>query len=118
MLCRTRPCRETRSAAVAGPPDRKHRQDPARRRRAGSPPTTGWAGYRNGPAFVRHLQEGGSPRAVFNPLQGFGPAAWPRLVAAAVAAVRASGRGAVVVVPDYRDLNQLEQALLEVLPAD
>ncbi|WP_255768943.1 primosomal protein N' [Pseudarthrobacter sulfonivorans] len=84
----------------------------------GAPGEGGWAGYRNGPAFVRHLQEGGSPRAVFSPLQGYGPAAWPQLIAAAVAAVRASGRGAVVVVPDYRDLNQLEAALLEVLPAD
>jgi primosomal protein N' (replication factor Y) len=84
----------------------------------GSLVASGWAGYRNGPAFVRHLAEGGSPRAVFTPLQGYGPAAWPRLIAEAVAAVRASGRGALVVVPDYRDLNQLEQALLEVLPAD
>jgi primosomal protein N' (replication factor Y) len=81
-------------------------------------PETPWAGYRNGPAFVRHLRDGGSPRAVFNPLQGFGPAAWPHLLATAVAAVRASGRGAVVVVPDYRDLDQLEKALLAVLPAD
>jgi primosomal protein N' (replication factor Y) len=79
---------------------------------------SGWAGYRNGPAFVRHLQEGGSPRAVFSPLQGYGPAAWPQLIAEAVAAVRASGRGALVVVPDYRDLNQLEQALLQLLPPD
>jgi primosomal protein N' (replication factor Y) len=78
---------------------------------------SGWAGYRNGTAFVRHLAEGGSPRAVFTPLQGYGPAAWPRLIAEAVAAVRASGRGALVVVPDYRDLDQLEQALLDVLPA-
>lgn len=82
-----------------------------------SPPAARWSGYRNGAAFVRHLQEGGSPRAVFSPLQGFGPEAWPRLMAEAVAAVHASGRGAVVVVPDYRDLNQLEKALLEVLPA-
>lgn len=82
-----------------------------------SPIGNGWAGYRNGPAFVRHLQEGGSPRAVFSPLRGYGHAAWPRLIAEAVAAVRASGRGVVVVVPDYRDLNQLEKALLEVLPA-
>ncbi len=80
--------------------------------------STAWASYRNGTAFVRHLQEGGSPRAVFSPLQGFGPAAWPRLVAEAVAAVRASGRGAVLVVPDYRDLDQLEQALQQLLPAE
>ncbi len=79
---------------------------------------THWAGYRNGPAFVRHLADGGSPRAVFSALQGFGPAAWPYVMAAAVASVRASGRGAVVVVPDYRDLDHLEKALLDVLPAD
>lgn len=85
---------------------------------AASGTETNWAGYRNGPAFVRHLRDGGSPRAVLTPLQGFGPAAWPHLMAAAVAAVRASGRGAVVVVPDYRDLDQLEKALLEVLPAN
>jgi primosomal protein N' (replication factor Y) len=78
----------------------------------------GWQAYRNGEAFVRHLKDGGSPRAVFSPLQGFGPAAWPRLVAEAVAAVRASGRGAVVVVPDYRDLDRLEKALAALLPAE
>ena len=84
---------------------------------AGSTPSGGWDAYRNGQAFIRHLGEGGSPRAVFSPLQGFGPAAWPRLVAQAVAAVRASGRGALVVVPDYRDVDRLEKALEEVLPA-
>lgn len=81
-------------------------------------PPGGWDAYRNGEAFVRHLLGGGSPRAVFSPLQGFGPTAWPRLVAEAVAAVRASGRGAVVVVPDHRDLDRLERALLTLLPAD
>ncbi|MGK3955889.1 primosomal protein N' [Arthrobacter sp. R4] len=78
----------------------------------------GWEAYRNGEAFVRHLREGGSPRAVFSPLQGFGRSAWPQLIAEAVAAVRASGRGAVVVVPDYRDLDRLEKALAALLPAD
>jgi primosomal protein N' (replication factor Y) len=77
----------------------------------------GWEAYRNGEAFVRHLKDGGSPRAVFSPLQGFGRAAWPRLLAEAVAAVRASGRGAVVVVPDHRDLDRLEKALGALLPA-
>ncbi|UZX03530.1 primosomal protein N' [Arthrobacter sp. CDRTa11] len=77
----------------------------------------GWASYANGQPFIRHLQDGGAPRAVFSPLQGFGPSAWPRLIAEAVAAVRGSGRGAVVVVPDYRDLQRLEDALAELLPA-
>ncbi|SDL30556.1 replication restart DNA helicase PriA [Arthrobacter sp. ov407] len=76
-----------------------------------------WATYRNGPAFLSHLVAGESPRAVLSALQGYGPGGWPRMVAEAVAAVRISGRGAVVVVPDYRDLDRVESALLELLPA-
>ncbi|AXJ11694.1 primosomal protein N' [Arthrobacter sp. PM3] len=78
---------------------------------------SGWAAYRNGPAFLAHLGAGESPRAVLTALQGYGPGGWPRLIAEAVAAVRLSGRGAVVVVPDYRDLDRVEAALAEVLPA-
>lgn len=76
-----------------------------------------WAPYRNGQAFLAHLAAGESPRAVLTALQGYGPGGWPRMVAEAVAAVRISGRGAVVVVPDYRDLDRVESALLELLPA-
>ncbi|MFE4226866.1 primosomal protein N' [Arthrobacter sp. NPDC056886] len=76
-----------------------------------------WATYRNGPAFLAHLAAGESPRAVLTALQGYGSGGWPRMVAEAVAAVRISGRGAVVVVPDYRDLDRVESALLELLPA-
>ncbi|WP_242701874.1 primosomal protein N' [Arthrobacter cavernae] len=81
------------------------------------PDASAWAMYGNGAAFLQHLAAGGSPKAVMTALQGFGPAAWPALVASAVAAVRSSGRGAVVVVPDYRDLGQVEAALCAVLPA-
>ncbi|MFM9432092.1 primosomal protein N' [Arthrobacter sp. MP_2.3] len=76
-----------------------------------------WGSYRNGPAFLQHLNAGESPRAVLSALQGWGPGGWPRLVAEAVAAVRLSGRGAIVVVPDYRDLDRVESALLQLLPA-
>ncbi|MET1064820.1 MAG: primosomal protein N' [Arthrobacter sp.] len=75
-----------------------------------------WSSYRNGPVFLQHLNAGESPRAVLSALQGYGPAGWPRLIAEAVAAVRLSGRGAVVIVPDYRDLDRLEAALLQLLP--
>lgn len=75
-----------------------------------------WASYSNGAAYLQHLASGGSPKAVLTALQGFGPDGWPALVASAVATVRSSGRGAVVVVPDYRDLEQLEAALAKVLP--
>lgn len=76
-----------------------------------------WGVYSNGAAYLQHLAGGGSPKAVLTALQGFGPSGWPALVASAVATVRSSGRGAVVVVPDYRDLEQLEDALAKVLPS-
>ncbi|WP_024816814.1 primosomal protein N' [Arthrobacter sp. 31Y] len=76
-----------------------------------------WASYGNGEPYLQHLAKGGSPKAVLTALQGFGPDGWPAMVASAVATVRSSGRGAVVVVPDYRDLEQLETALANVLPS-
>jgi primosomal protein N' (replication factor Y) len=76
-----------------------------------------WVSHRNGPTFLQHLAAGESPRAVLSAVQGYGPAGWPRMIAEAVAAVRLSGRGAVVVLPDYRDLDRVEAALLDLLPA-
>ena len=111
---------------VAAEPDEAAAPDKAEPReatqlQAGPAPATlpgAWAAYHNGQAFLHHLAGGGSPRAVLNPLQGYGPAGWPRLLAEAVAAAYASGRGAVVVVPDYRDLDRLEEALHALLPED
>lgn len=83
------------------------------------PPSAGpWSRYVNGAAYLQHLAAGESPRAVLSALQGYGPAGWPGLIAEAVAAVRSSGRGAVVVVPDYRDLARVEDALAELLPRE
>ncbi|WP_460715808.1 primosomal protein N' [Nocardioides dilutus] len=71
-----------------------------------------WAGYTAAPAFLRHLAEGGAPRAVW----GAGPGTdWPALVAHAVAATCASGRGALVVVPDHADVARVDAALAAVL---
>lgn len=81
-----------------------------------SPAQATWASYTNGAPYLQHLAGGGSPRAVLTAVQGFGAAGWPGLVASAVAAVRSSGRGAIVVVPDYRDLDRMEAALDAVLP--
>lgn len=85
---------------------------------AGTPDVSAWAAYRTGAAFLRHLAGGGSPRAVVNPLQGYGPAGWPHLLAQAAAAAYTSGRGAVLVVPDYRDLDRLEEALKGLVPVE
>ncbi|MBG0740260.1 primosomal protein N' [Paeniglutamicibacter antarcticus] len=75
-------------------------------------------GYRNAGAFLSHLAAGGNPRGVLSALQGFGKNSWHHQVAHAIATCHASGRGAVAVVPDQRDLLLLEQAVAAVLPAD
>jgi primosomal protein N' (replication factor Y) (superfamily II helicase) len=67
-----------------------------------------WARYQSGLAFLAALAAGRSPRAVWSALPGL---SWPDEIAQAVAAVARSGRGAVVVVPDARDLALVDVAL-------
>jgi primosomal protein N' (replication factor Y) len=74
-----------------------------------------WAGHEPGAAFLRHLADGGSPRAVWTSA----PATdWPDLLARAVAACVASGRGALVCVPDRKDVARVGAALTGVLGED
>lgn len=70
-----------------------------------------WEAYVGGPAFVRRLAAGESPRAVWSALPGEGEHGWAVAVAGAVAATVAGGRGAVVVAPDLRDVQVLTGAL-------
>ncbi|WP_158097193.1 primosomal protein N' [Cellulosimicrobium sp. KWT-B] len=102
-----------------------------------------WAPYRAGAAFLAHVAGGGAPRAVWTALPGLAPPApeaasegrrgagrsrkepdalpvthWAAAVAEAVRAVRSGGRGALVVVPDARDVDQVCAALAAAgLPA-
>jgi primosomal protein N' (replication factor Y) len=69
-----------------------------------------WERYGTGPAFLTALADGHSPRAVWSALPG---PSWPEEVALAVRATAAGGRGAVVVVPDARDLARVTAALAE-----
>ncbi|MFE2043578.1 primosomal protein N' [Streptomyces sp. NPDC059477] len=71
-----------------------------------------WGRYENGGAFIQALASGGAPRAVWNALPG---PEWSEEVAIAVAATLASGRGALVVVPDGRAVARVDAALSEVL---
>jgi len=71
-----------------------------------------WASYRTGASFLAALAEGRSPRAAWSALPG---PDWPAEIAAAVGAAAASGRGALVVVPDARDLDLVDAALADVL---
>ncbi|MGH3352660.1 MAG: primosomal protein N' [Nocardioides sp.] len=71
-----------------------------------------WAGHEPAAAFLRHLASGGAPRAVWHAAAGTDHA---DLIAQAVAATLASGRGALVVVPDWKDLARLDGAMTKVL---
>jgi len=72
------------------------------------PERTGFQRYRAGPAFLSALAAGRSARAVWSALPG---EAWPDRLAEVVHATLAAGRGAIVVVPDARDLARLDVAL-------
>ncbi|WP_426595937.1 primosomal protein N' [Cellulomonas sp. McL0617] len=72
---------------------------------------TAWAAYRGGPAFLAHLTARGAPRAVWSALPGVAGERWPEAIAQAVAACVLGGRGALVVVPDARDIDRVLEAL-------
>ncbi|GAA3426491.1 primosomal protein N' [Streptosporangium nondiastaticum] len=76
-----------------------------------------WADYPDGEAFLSALAEGRAPRAVWTALPGVtadGPE-WPRAVAVAVRETLRGGRGALVVVPDGKDVALADAALTAVL---
>ncbi len=72
----------------------------------------GWSRYTAGPAFLRAVAENRPARAVWSALPGED---WPARIATAVQTALAAGRGAVVVVPDYRDLARVDAALTAAL---
>lgn len=77
-----------------------------------TPEAPDWTAYTGGPAFLRRVTDGGAPRAVWQALPGGpGDGHWSDAVAQAVAAARAGGRGALVVVPSAAEVHLLEQAL-------
>ncbi|MFF9573251.1 primosomal protein N' [Streptomyces sp. NPDC014685] len=77
-----------------------------------APPAGSWERYPQGPAFLRALAGGGAPRAVWTALPG---PHWPEEVARAMAATLASGRGALVVMPDGRSAGRVDAALTALL---
>lgn len=74
----------------------------------------GWQHYVHGLAYVAALRAGERPRASWSAVPGDDPA---RLVAEAVLATLGSGRGAVVCVPDIRDVARWDAVFTEVLGA-
>ncbi|MFF2024717.1 primosomal protein N' [Streptomyces sp. NPDC058171] len=77
-----------------------------------APSPGSWERYAQGPAYLRALADGGAPRAVWTALPGPG---WAEEIARAVAAALASGRGALVVVPDGRVVARVDAALTALL---
>ncbi|MEU7987745.1 primosomal protein N' [Streptosporangium canum] len=94
---------------AAGPPD-----GPEPGREAGPGP---WADYPDGESFLAALAEGLSPRAVWTALPGTGEGGpqWAAAVAVAVRETLRSGRGALVVLPDGKDVTLADAALSAAL---
>ena len=75
----------------------------------GPPPGPGtWSRYAAGASFLAALAAGRAPRAVWSALPG---TSWPGEIATAAAATDSAGRGVVIVVPDARDLERVDDAL-------
>lgn len=84
---------------------------------ASAPPgaDVGWAAYPAGPSFLSAVKSGRGARAVWQALPGED---WPARLAEVAAAAWSVDRGALVIVPDARDLDRVEAALAAALPAD
>ncbi|WP_330473069.1 primosomal protein N' [Terrabacter sp. C0L_2] len=82
-----------------------------------TPPEPGpWTAYAAGPAWLRRVASGEGPAAAWAALPGRrGDADWPAALAVAAATALSAGRGALVVVPDHRDVDRLDAALTAVL---
>jgi primosomal protein N' (replication factor Y) (superfamily II helicase) len=67
-----------------------------------------WARYPAGPSFLDAVAAGRPARAAWTALPG---PAWPEEIARAAVTAASVGRGAVIVVPDARDLARIDEAL-------
>ena len=74
--------------------------------------------YENGAEFIEDVAAGAATRAVMTVLPGHLEHTWADVVATALATAATSGRGAIAVVPTAKNLDLLEAALAERLPAD
>lgn len=78
----------------------------------GKPEAGSWGRYERGAGFLDALASGGAPRAVWNALPG---PEWSEELARAVVATLASGRGALVVLPDGRAVARVDAALTSLM---
>ncbi len=71
-----------------------------------------WSRMRGGEAFLRRLRAGDHPRAAWCPL---GTDDWAATMAVAAVATVESGRGALLLAPDRRDVDRLSAAVGDAL---
>ncbi len=96
------PCRR------ATPGWRRRCRSPASRAASPAPPAAGaWERYPRGPALLQALAGGRAAHAVWQALPG---ECWADRLAEAAATTVAAGRGALLVVPDQRDVDALHAA--------
>ncbi|KAA9160339.1 primosomal protein N' [Amycolatopsis acidicola] len=95
----------------------KAEAEPARPRAevSAAPEAAAWSRYQRGAAFLEALRGKKQAHAVWQALPGED---WPRRLAEAAAVVAAGGRGAVLVVPDQRDLARVHAACVELAGED
>jgi primosomal protein N' (replication factor Y) len=75
-----------------------------------------WAAYPAGEALLRRITAGEGPQAAWLALPGRPDELdWPRALAVAAATAVAAGRGALLVVPDHRDVDRVDRELVDVL---
>jgi primosomal protein N' (replication factor Y) len=103
-----------RHAATEAASAKAARARAARQARPPRPDPGPWARYPAGRSFLSALAAGRPARAAWTALPG---PAWPEEIARAAVTTASTGRGAVIVLPDSRDLARVDEALAVLIPA-
>ena len=80
-----------------------------------APGTAAWRRYQFGGSFTEAVRSGRQAHAVWQALPGED---WPARLAELAGLAAAGGRGALLVVPDHRDLSRVHDACVRVAGAD
>ncbi|WP_082468805.1 primosomal protein N' [Sciscionella sediminilitoris] len=80
-----------------------------------APGIEGWQRYPRGTAFAEAVRSGNPARAVWQALPGED---WPARLAELAGIVAASGRVAVLVLPDHRDVERVDKACAALVPEE
>ncbi|MEV0384530.1 primosomal protein N' [Nonomuraea sp. NPDC050643] len=89
------------------------KEDPPGGEAVERPAQSAWDAYPTGPSFLDALRDGRAPRAVWSALPG--ARGWAGAMGEAVLATLDGGRGAVVVVPDGKDVALADGAFERLL---